>query len=46
MALNDIIQFRGNYYHLRAINNYDLKTGECEIELLGPILEDSLNITS
>ena len=46
MALNDIIQFRGNYYHLRAINNYDLKTGECDIELLGPILEGSLNITS
>jgi hypothetical protein len=41
--LNDIIEWKGNFYHLRAINNYDLKTGECEIQLLGPILPDSIN---
>ena len=45
MELNDIVQFRGNYYHLRAINEYDVKTGECKIQLLGPILADSLRIT-
>lgn len=43
MELNDIIQFRGNFYHLRAINDYNLTTGECNIQLLGPILEDSIN---
>jgi len=26
MELNDIVNFRGNYYHLRAINDYSLKT--------------------
>jgi hypothetical protein len=41
--LNDIIFFRGNHYHLRAINQYNLKTGECELQLLGPILPDSLD---
>jgi hypothetical protein len=45
MELNDIVDFRGNYYHLRAINDYNLKTGECNIQLLGPILEDTLNNT-
>jgi hypothetical protein len=45
IELNDIVQFRGNYYHLRAINDYNLKTGECNIQLLGPILEGSLNLT-
>ena len=44
MELNDIVQFRGNYYHLRAINEYDVKTGVCNIQLLGPILNDALNI--
>jgi len=44
MELNDIVEFRGNNYHLRAINNYNLSTGECDIQLLGPILEGSLNI--
>lgn len=43
LELNDIIEFRGNMYHLRAINNYDLKEGTCDIQLLGPILSDSLN---
>jgi hypothetical protein len=42
MELNDIVQFRGNYYHLRAINDYNLKNGECSIQLLGPILPDAL----
>jgi hypothetical protein len=42
MELNDIVEFRGNYYHLRAINDYNLKNGECKIQLLGPILSDAL----
>jgi hypothetical protein len=42
MELNDIVNFRGNYYHLRAINNYSLKTGDCELQLLGPIIADTL----
>lgn len=41
MELNDIVNFRGNYYHLRAINNYSLKTGDCDIQLLGPIIPDT-----
>lgn len=45
MELNDIVNFRGNYYHLRAINEYSLKTGECSIQLLGPIIPDALNDT-
>jgi hypothetical protein len=44
MELNDIVEFRGNDYHLRAINDYNLTTGECNIQLLGPILEGSLNV--
>jgi len=44
MELNDIVDFRGNQYHLRAINDYNLSTGECNIQLLGPILEGSLVI--
>lgn len=43
LNLNDIIFFRGNHYHLRAINQYDLKTGECELQLLGPIINDALD---
>jgi len=42
MELNDIINFRGNYYHLRAINDYSVKTGECNLQLLGPIIPDTL----
>lgn len=42
MELNDIVNFRGNYYHLRAINDYSLKTGGCTLQLLGPIISDSL----
>ena len=43
IELNDIVNFRGNYYHLRAINDYSLKTGECTLQLLGPIIADSLD---
>lgn len=43
LQLNDIVFFRGNHYHLRAINKYNLKTGECQLQLLGPILSDSLD---
>ena len=43
MELNDIVNFRGNYYHLRAINNYSLKTGDCELQLLGPIIPDTFS---
>ena len=43
MELNDIVELRGNYYHLRAINDYNLKNGECNIQLLGPILDDVIN---
>lgn len=39
MELNDLVQFRGNTYHLRAINEYNLNTGECKIQLLGPVSE-------
>jgi len=42
IELNDVILFRGNYYHLRAINNYNLSTGQCDLELLGPIIPDTL----
>jgi hypothetical protein len=42
IQLNDVVNFRGNYYHLRAINNYSLKTGDCDIQLLGPIISDAL----
>jgi len=41
MELNDIVNWRGNYYHLRAINSMNIKTGECEIQLLGPIIADT-----
>lgn len=42
MNLNDIVEFRGNYYHLRYINDYNLVNGECSIQLLGPIIADAL----
>jgi hypothetical protein len=38
LELNDLVQFRGNLFHLRSINDYNITTGECQIELLGPIL--------
>ena len=43
MELNDIVNWRGNYYHLRAINDYNVKTGECKIQLLGPIISDTFD---
>jgi hypothetical protein len=43
MELNDIVNFRGNYYHLRAINDYSLKTGECTLQLLGPIIRNAIS---
>jgi hypothetical protein len=43
MELNDIVNFRGNYYHLRAINDYSLKTGECNLQLLGPIISNAFS---
>lgn len=43
MELNDIVLFKGTHYHLRAINDYNLKTGECKLQLLGPIIDDSLS---
>ena len=38
LELNDLVQFRGNVFHLRSINEYNITTGECQIELLGPII--------
>jgi len=40
MELNDIVNFRGSYWHLRAINDYSLKTGECTLQLVGPVIPD------
>jgi hypothetical protein len=42
IELNDVAFFRGNHYHIRAINNYSLQTGECDIILLGPVLPDTI----
>lgn len=42
IELNDIVEFRGNFYHLRAMNNYNLKTGEVDLQLLGPIIETAV----
>ncbi len=43
LELNDIIEWRGNYYHLRAINDYSFTTNQCNIQLLGPIIADALD---
>ncbi len=43
LELNDIAQFRGNYYHIRAINDYNITTGECNIQMLGPIIPDVIS---
>jgi hypothetical protein len=40
IELNDIVEWRGNYYHLRAINDYNLSNGECQLQLLGPVIDD------
>jgi hypothetical protein len=42
LELNDIVTVKGNHYHLRAINDYNLETGECTLQLLGPIIPDAL----
>jgi hypothetical protein len=42
LELNDVVNVGGNYYHLRAINDYNLTTGECNLQLLGPIIKDTL----
>jgi len=42
MELNDVVEWRGNYYHLRAINDYSLSNGECSLQLLGPIIGDTI----
>lgn len=44
MNLNDVVSFRSNYYHLRAINEYNIKTGKCNLQLLGPIIPDTLSL--
>ena len=44
IELNDIVNFRGNYWHLRAINDYSLKTGECSLQLVGPVIPDVFDI--
>jgi hypothetical protein len=46
MELNDIVEWRSDYYHLRAINDYNLKTGDCKIQLLGPLLADTITPNS
>ena len=42
MELNDIVEWRGNFYHLRAINDYSLSNGECTLQLLGPVIGDTI----
>jgi hypothetical protein len=44
LELNDVVNFRGNYYHLRAINDYNLSTGECKLQLIGPLISDTLDV--
>ena len=43
IQLNDVVQFRSNYYQLRAINDYNLTTGECIVQLLGPTIPDAVS---
>ena len=43
LKLNDIVLFKGSHFHLRALNDYNLKTGDCKLQLLGPIIKDSLD---
>jgi len=43
LNLNDIILFKDSHYHLRGVNDYNLKTGDCKLQLLGPIIKDSLD---
>jgi len=39
MELNDLVNFRSNTYHLRSLNNYNINTGEVDVQLLGPVSE-------
>ena len=43
LELNDIVEWRSNYYHLRAVNDYSFTTGECKLQLLGPIISDTFS---
>lgn len=43
LELNDIVSWRDNLYHLRAINDYSFTDGTCKLQLLGPIIEDALD---
>ena len=43
LELNDLVQFRGNVFHLRSINDYNITTGEAQVELLGPIIPGALD---
>lgn len=43
LELNDIVEWRGNYYHLRAVNEYSFSDGTCKLQLLGPIISDTLS---
>lgn len=42
IELNDIIEWRANLYHLRAVNDYSFTDGTCNLQLLGPIIPDAL----
>jgi len=44
--LNDLISFRGNLYQLRAINNYSLQDGTCNLELIGPVDQNVFDLSS
>ena len=43
LELNDIVEWRGNYYHLRAVNEYSFTDGTCKLQLLGPIIADTFS---
>jgi hypothetical protein len=43
IELNDIVEWRGNYYHLRSLNDYNLSNGECSLQLLGPVIDDVIS---
>jgi len=43
LELNDVVNWRGDLYHLRSLNDLNLKTGEVKVQLLGPLLEGTLD---
>lgn len=43
LELNDVVNWRGDLYHLRSLNDFNLKTGEVKVQLLGPLLEGTLD---